>query len=297
MRPSHQSFLFTSSSHYVLSFKMHLSSICATLCLALAVPSVLALPKHKDPPPLPPGTEHGSYALRHNIHTLNELDPAVPCRNVSVIFARGSGNPGNIGKTAQFWDELAKYTGYDDLAVQGVNYWATIISYLFNLYGPGVVDTRERVKKLMVRCPDTSLVLAGYSQGAEVIRTYLEQNATQTEIDFVKTGKSKPDRLQGPIDAHCGFQWPFSVIRTARFSSPISSRPFSASSMAKCRMSAPCLTTRFWSFVSQRTVVSDSCIVDRVKVQHAADIPDCRLSRQPNHIPFQAPSSVLQASE
>jgi hypothetical protein len=58
--------------------------------------------------------------------TQNGLEGA--CKDVTVIFARGTSEMGNVGSVAgpPFFQALAKEIGSDKLAVQGVEYPASI---------------------------------------------------------------------------------------------------------------------------------------------------------------------------
>lgn len=58
--------------------------------------------------------------------TQNGLEGA--CKDVTVIFARGTSEPGNVGSVAgpPFFQALAEEIGSDSLAVQGVDYPASI---------------------------------------------------------------------------------------------------------------------------------------------------------------------------
>ncbi|MFS0898791.1 cutinase family protein [Mycolicibacterium litorale] len=91
---------------------------------------------------------------------------AAPCPDIEVIFARGTHEPPGVGPTGQaFIDALRPQVGDRSLAVYPVNYpatdqWATGVD--------GVRDAGARVLSMVETCPDTQLVLGGYSQGAAV---------------------------------------------------------------------------------------------------------------------------------
>lgn len=60
----------------------------------------------------------------------NELVDGTACRAVTVLYARGTSQQGNIGVSTDvgpmFLDDLANLVGADNLAAQGVNYSATV---------------------------------------------------------------------------------------------------------------------------------------------------------------------------
>ncbi|GAB7345669.1 hypothetical protein MBLNU457_3953t2 [Dothideomycetes sp. NU457] len=150
---------------------MFLVRIFTVLALCLFVPAIVAAPK-KHPPP--PPTEDAPYVHRKDPTSINEFDASVPCRNVSLVHTRGSHSPGNIGKAAVFFDELAMRIGYDALAVQGVKYPASYWDYFWRRTGKGKKEILRLLKAMRERCPDTQFILSGFSQGARVIRRAAE---------------------------------------------------------------------------------------------------------------------------
>lgn len=80
-----------------------------------------------------------SLAKRAYATTANELTDGTPCRDVTVIYARGTTQDGNIGAAGDvgplMLNNLSAIIGADKLAVQGVDYNADIIGFLGNLVG------------------------------------------------------------------------------------------------------------------------------------------------------------------
>jgi cutinase len=79
----------------------------------------------------------GSPALakrQYNGDTFNQLTDGSACRDVSLIFARGTTSPGNVGEAGSegptFFNAVASRVGAARLAVQGVNYSASILGFL-----------------------------------------------------------------------------------------------------------------------------------------------------------------------
>lgn len=91
---------------------------------------------------------------------------AFDCPDVEVIFARGTNEPPGLGRVGDaFVDSLRQQTGLNILPY-GVNYAANKLQ----LHGgDGANDTIDRVKKSVETCPNTKIVLGGYSQGASVM--------------------------------------------------------------------------------------------------------------------------------
>lgn len=92
---------------------------------------------------------------------------AADCPDIEVIFARGMGDPPGPGPLGTaFADALRSKVGGRSVSVYGVNYPATI-----NFLGvaDGVVDANNRINDMTANCPNTRLVLGGFSEGAAVM--------------------------------------------------------------------------------------------------------------------------------
>src|SRR5690625_977089 len=88
------------------------------------------------------------------------------CTDVEVLFARGTSEPPGIGRVgAAFVDALRQQTS-QSIGVYPVDYPAGRLQLGG---GDGANDTIDRVKFMADKCPDTQLVLGGYSQGASVM--------------------------------------------------------------------------------------------------------------------------------
>jgi len=114
---------------------------------------------------------------------------ATACADVELVFARGTFEPPGIGATGvAFVDSLRSRVGGRSVDVYAVNYPASLD---FATAADGIVDTSNRVRELSVSCPDTQIVLAGYSQGAAVI--------AYTTKDEVPAGYTLPAGITGPM--------------------------------------------------------------------------------------------------
>ena len=92
---------------------------------------------------------------------------AATCPDIEVVFARGTTEPPGIGRTGQaFVDALRRDLGTKTVGVYAVNYPA---STDFPTGVQGVVDGSTHVAATAANCPNTKLVLGGYSQGAAVV--------------------------------------------------------------------------------------------------------------------------------
>ena len=89
------------------------------------------------------------------------------CNDVQVVFARGTDEPPGVGVVGQaFVDSLRGKIGNRSMGVYAVNYPA---SYDFLAAANGANDASAFIQDVVNTCPDTKLVLGGYSQGAAVI--------------------------------------------------------------------------------------------------------------------------------
>ena len=93
---------------------------------------------------------------------------AAPCPDVEVVFARATTEAPGIGEVGQaFVDSLRSQVGRRSVGVYAVNYPAT--EDFSNSASVGANDARAHVQTVAATCPNTRMVLGGYSQGAIVI--------------------------------------------------------------------------------------------------------------------------------
>jgi hypothetical protein len=91
-----------------------------------------------------------------------------PCPDVQVVFARGTDDPPGVGSTGQaFIDSLRPRIGPKSLDVYAVDYPAT--HDWTNAGEAGIRDAGAHVVSMAHDCPNTQMVLGGYSQGAAVM--------------------------------------------------------------------------------------------------------------------------------
>jgi cutinase len=96
--------------------------------------------------------------------TQNDLTNGTPCRAITVIFARGTVSPGNMGENVgpPFVEAIAALVGNDSLAVQGVDYPASILGFLEGGDAAGSILMANLTTQAMARCPNSKIVLSGY---------------------------------------------------------------------------------------------------------------------------------------
>ena len=110
------------------------------------------------------------------------------CPDVDVVFARGTFEAPGVGATGQaFVDALNARLAGKTVGVDPVNYPASLD---FGRAVDGVADASSKVEATATNCPNTKIVLGGYSQGAAV--------AAYTTTDSVPDGVALPDGI-GPM--------------------------------------------------------------------------------------------------
>ena len=100
-------------------------------------------------------------------------EPSTPCPDIEVIFARGTGEAPGVGGVGQaFVDAVRAQAGGRSVAVHPVDYAASgnfsDRMEIARTVAGGVDDEGSRIEFMAANCPDTKLVLGGYSQGAVV---------------------------------------------------------------------------------------------------------------------------------
>lgn len=96
---------------------------------------------------------------------------AQPCPDVQVVFARGTGEPPGVGGIGQsFVDALHAKVGERSFEVYPVNYAASSdfgggVDFARTVVD-GIRDAATHVESTAANCPNTRIVLGGFSQGA-----------------------------------------------------------------------------------------------------------------------------------
>ncbi|KAL3421566.1 Cutinase 3 [Phlyctema vagabunda] len=120
--------------------------------------------------------------------TYNELSG--PCKEYTIIFARGTSEPGNVGVIVgpPFFEALKAVVGSGNVAVQGVNDYPAEVGGFLEGGDPGAsAEMAVLIQDALNQCPNTHLVVSGYSQGGQVVHdaTALLSSATAAKISSV----------------------------------------------------------------------------------------------------------------
>ncbi|CAG8970663.1 hypothetical protein HYALB_00003417, partial [Hymenoscyphus albidus] len=113
-------------------------------------------------------------ALTKEPTTYNDLEGNLgsDCRTYTIVFARGTTEPGNVGILAgpPFFEAMDAVAGARNVAIQGVNnYKADIVGYLTGGSASGTVEMARQISDARAKCPNTKLIAAGYSQGGQLV--------------------------------------------------------------------------------------------------------------------------------
>jgi cutinase len=93
---------------------------------------------------------------------------ADPCSAVAVVFARGTHQEPGLGDVGQaFVNSLTSQLGGRSVDVYAVNYPAN--DDYHNSATAGANDASAHIQDIVASCPNTKIVLGGYSQGSTVI--------------------------------------------------------------------------------------------------------------------------------
>ncbi|RKF76883.1 Cutinase [Golovinomyces cichoracearum] len=116
------------------------------------------------------------------------------CKPFTMIFAKGTGEGGNVGDGHSpgpaLISEMRKSLGAENLAVQGIDFFAG-------------GDTKGSKRYLNVandvakKCPDTKIIIGGYSQGAQLTHNAAKKFSPATMSKVVAAAVfGDPDHLQ-----------------------------------------------------------------------------------------------------
>ncbi|PXX07668.1 cutinase family protein [Mycolicibacterium moriokaense] len=98
---------------------------------------------------------------------------AQPCPDVEVVFARGTSEPPGVGGIGQaFVDAMRAHVGAKSMDVYPVNYpasadFASGMDFALTVVA-GIRDSVDHIQATAANCPNTRIVVGGFSQGAVV---------------------------------------------------------------------------------------------------------------------------------
>jgi cutinase-like protein len=177
---------------------------------------------------------------------------AAPCPDVEVVFARGTNEPPGLGSVGgPFVDDLRARVAPRTVDGTAVDYPATND---FNVSTPAGTDAaRSLIESVAASCPNTKMVLGGYSQGAAVIEKATNEASPQVADHVAATA------LFGtPLTS-------FSGLLAAGQTLPMLAPQYTANSIAQCNEGDPICWEGGWDMGAHVSYVQSG------KVAQAAD--------------------------
>lgn len=185
---------------------------------------------------------------------------AEPCPDVEVVFARGTGEDPGVGPTGQaFVDSLRPRIGGKSLGVYPVNYpasdeWATGVD--------GVRDAGGHVVSMASSCPNTKMVLGGYSQGAAVMG-FVTSASVPDGVDPATVPKPLDPQVADHVSSVVLFGMP--NLRTMEFlgQPPVAIGPlYQAKTLKVCATDDP-VCSQGMNFAAHNSYADDGAMIDQ----------------------------------
>jgi cutinase len=185
---------------------------------------------------------------------------AQPCPDVQVVFARGTGEPPGVGPTGQaFVDSLRSRVGGKSVDVYPVNYPA---SNEWDTGLDGIRDAGAHVVSMAHDCPNTKMVLGGYSQGAAVMG-FVTSAAVPDGVDPATVPKPLDPEVANHVSSVVLFGMP--NVRAMNFLNepPVAIGPlYQPKTIKVCAPEDPVCSDGM-NFAAHDTYASDGAMIDK----------------------------------
>jgi cutinase len=155
--------------------------------------------------------------------------PPPPCPDVEVVFARGTDEAPGVGNIGQaFVDALRAQAGAKSVAVYPINYAAADdfsqgIQFAMTVID-GVRDGANHIEATAANCPNTRIVLGGFSQGAAVAG-FITSASVPDGIPAAFVPPPMPPEIANHVAAVVLFGKPSAQLLTANGAPPVAIGP------------------------------------------------------------------------
>lgn len=205
----------------------------ATAAVAALVGGVAPLAvAQPGPPPGPVSPGYGSGTAPGSGASPGYDSSTSACSDIEVIFARGTDDTPGLGTPGTaFVNALRGLTGGRTISTYAVDYPA---SYDFLAAADGATDATNRIAMLAQQCPNTRIVLGGYSQGAAVVDMLAGVPPLGNKIGSIGSAPPLPGSLVSNVAAVAVFGNP-----ATKFSNPITKSVFAGRAIDLCKDGDP----------------------------------------------------------
>ena len=185
---------------------------------------------------------------------------AQPCPDVQVVFARGTGEPPGVGPTGQaFVDSLRSRLGARSFDVYPVNYPA---SDQWDTGLDGIRDASAHVTSMAHDCPNTKMVLGGYSQGAAVMG-FVTAAAVPDGVDPATVPKPMDPAVANHVSSVVLFGTPNTRAMNFLGEPPLAIGPlYQAKTIKVCAPEDPVCSDGL-NFSAHNTYAGDGAMIDK----------------------------------
>jgi cutinase-like protein len=186
---------------------------------------------------------------------------AEPCPDVQVVFARGTDDPPGLGPTGQaFVDNLHSRVGAKSFDVYPVDYPAT--HDWTNAGEAGVRDAGAHVLSTAHDCPNTKMVLGGYSQGAAVMG-FVTSPVVPNGIDPAAVPKPLDPEVANHVSSVVLFALPNEKAMNFFGEPPVAIGPlYQAKTIQVCAAEDP-ICSEGMNFAAHDTYSTNAAVIDK----------------------------------
>jgi hypothetical protein len=186
---------------------------------------------------------------------------ADPCSDIQVVFARGTDDPPGVGPTGQaFIDSLRSRVAAKSLDAYPVNYPAT--HEWTSAAIDGIRDASAHVISMARDCPNTKMVLAGYSQGAAVMG-FVTSAAVPDGIDPATVPKPLDPGVANHVSSVVLFALPNERAMNFFGAPPVVIGPLYQSKTIKVCAAEDPICSDGMDFIAHDTYSSNAAMIDK----------------------------------